>query len=549
MKLKKLFSHSDTEETCSEIPEETNVSTCLRTTKELRDSLVDMYSANPRVNVELQQRLPSPARQQLNTTQQSSNSDRSGTSLDHNERPQHVQETSSAFSLLSHKRSFSPLSSKPSGRTGHMEVALSPSRGLSLCADNCGDHYEGNGGSRGPGSPTLRRPTITADNSFLQETNISRPQSLDQDKNILFLLKELDVLRQHNKKLQEQLVQKEKELQRREIEEELKEELKEAQSWEKPAVLNEVLAAQKDRDQALMSRILLANEERDEAVLRARRLQQTDTEDMDLEETDLEVHQLLRRVCDSDSVQEVHQFGSVLVQHLRLAQQRRDDITAQEMKAIMAERDGCMLRCKRLEQDLIQEREQRATKEELLRLQREGDGALDDRQRLGAELQAHQTSHGLHLWKNSCRRPSPFRPHPSWSSCSSCQGRSRAWRWSFNAVWRRSVRPARESADWSVWSRYLGRRSGQEVSVLSSNLQPLMKSDSSSSSSSSSLSIELSGVCSFCVFIMTIKVFFVVVDIKLNKVDCSSCEAELKLYACRNETFTDRWNLNDCDDK
>ncbi|KAG7238058.1 hypothetical protein INR49_031412 [Caranx melampygus] len=44
--------------------------------------------------------------------------------------------------------------------------------------------------------------------------------------------------------------------------------------------------------------------------------------------------------------------------------------------------------CKRLEQDLIQEREQRATKDELLRCRRERDGALDDMQRLEAELQA-----------------------------------------------------------------------------------------------------------------------------------------------------------------
>lgn len=40
------------------------------------------------------------------------------------------------------------------------------------------------------------------------------------------------------------------------------------------AVLEEVLAAQKDRDQAVMSRLLLANEERDEALLRLHRLQQ-----------------------------------------------------------------------------------------------------------------------------------------------------------------------------------------------------------------------------------------------------------------------------------
>lgn len=40
------------------------------------------------------------------------------------------------------------------------------------------------------------------------------------------------------------------------------------------ALLEEVLAVQKDRDQAMMSRLLLANEERDEALLHARQLQQ-----------------------------------------------------------------------------------------------------------------------------------------------------------------------------------------------------------------------------------------------------------------------------------
>ena len=53
-----------------------------------------------------------------------------------------------------------------------------------------------------------------------------------------------------------------------------------------------------------------------------------------------DVDELLQCVCDADSAQEVEEFGSVLVQRLRLAQQRRNDITAQEMKAVMEERDG-----------------------------------------------------------------------------------------------------------------------------------------------------------------------------------------------------------------
>lgn len=39
-------------------------------------------------------------------------------------------------------------------------------------------------------------------------------------------------------------------------------------------MLEELLAAQRDREQAVMSRLLLANEERDEAVRRAQNLQQ-----------------------------------------------------------------------------------------------------------------------------------------------------------------------------------------------------------------------------------------------------------------------------------
>lgn len=52
-----------------------------------------------------------------------------------------------------------------------------------------------------------------------------------------------------------------------------------------------------------------------------------------------DVKDLLQHVCEADSAQEVQQFGTALVQRLRLAQQRKNDITAQEMKAVMEERD------------------------------------------------------------------------------------------------------------------------------------------------------------------------------------------------------------------
>lgn len=54
---------------------------------------------------------------------------------------------------------------------------------------------------------------------------------------------------------------------------------------------------------------------------------------------DQDVDELLQRIGDADSVQQVQQFGSVLVQRLQLARQRRNDIIAQEMSVVMAERD------------------------------------------------------------------------------------------------------------------------------------------------------------------------------------------------------------------
>ncbi|XP_034051371.1 mirror-image polydactyly gene 1 protein isoform X2 [Thalassophryne amazonica] len=443
------------EETSSESREEFSPSSWTPS-KELRESLVDMYKANPRVNVELRQCLPSPVRPQISdaTLQlsrlppQHSSPERSGScvSLDHvdwPQAPQHLQESptlgspspvsqrflsppvspavqrrslSTPFSPLSQRRCVSPGFSKLVGGAPVMEVDLLCSRDPSPLAENCSEEHDGGRAPRGPGSPVIRRHLVITDkSSHPAETSVPAAasglvQTLDHDKNISFLLKELDALRELNTRLQAQLVQKEKELERRALEEGMREEQQEAKLWERPsAVLEELLAAQKDRDQALMSRLLLANEERDEALLRARHLQQTAAIELDSGnelDTDMNVDELLQCVCRADSVQEVEQFGSVLVQRLRLARQRRNDITAQEMQAVIEERDNSVSKCKRLEQDL-QEREKGSYKEELQRLQRERDSALQEGQQLEMELQALRSNHSpqnLHSSQES--RPS-----------------------------------------------------------------------------------------------------------------------------------------------
>ncbi|XP_041827908.1 mirror-image polydactyly gene 1 protein isoform X2 [Melanotaenia boesemani] len=367
-----------------------------------------MYRANPRVNVELRQRLPSPSRLPI------SGSDRleSNVKKDLSGRPQASQNlldfpVSWSPSPVSHRRSVSPTSS-PSFRNsasplsfsfqkapGEMEADLSPSRGPSPWAESYRDSPDEGPTCRGPGSPGLRPHLVTAGDNHHQTSASAPLHSFDRDKNISFLLKELDSLREVNNKLQEQLVHKEKELQRRELDEELMEEQREARHWERPTlVLEEVLASQKDRDQALMSRLLLANEERDEALLRARRLQQAaGSEDLHLQDSDMDVEELLQGICEADSIQDIHQFGSVLIQRLQLARQRRHDITSQEMTAVMEERDKTVAKYKKLEEDLLQHKEQWASQDELLRLQRENDAALKDRQRLEAEIQALRANH------------------------------------------------------------------------------------------------------------------------------------------------------------
>ncbi|KAK5887050.1 hypothetical protein CesoFtcFv8_018024 [Champsocephalus esox] len=383
--------------------------------EELRDSLVDMYTAYPEVNEELRQRLPLPATHQPgdsthqprdsthqpgDSTHQPGDSTHQPRDSTHQPRDSTHQPRDSTHQPRDSERPIGPSSCPPSPLS--LRRSLSPGGQMDLVSASRGPSPRAE--SRGDGGPSLQRHLPSPEDSSHQEvvfgpiTASGRAQSLDRDKNISFLLKELDALRDVNKRLQEELLQKEKELQRREVEEQLREERREERSEERreerseerPAeLLQQVLSAQKDRDQALMSRILLANQERDEALLRAQQLQHTEWEGAPPLDADMDVEAVLQALSGADSVQ-VQQLGSVLMQRLRSARQRRVDIIAQEMKAVMDERDGSVAMCKRLEQEVMQERERRASETERLRA---GGGALDNKRRLEAELQLLRTNH------------------------------------------------------------------------------------------------------------------------------------------------------------
>ncbi|XP_061429784.1 mirror-image polydactyly gene 1 protein-like [Lethenteron reissneri] len=129
----------------------------------------------------------------------------------------------------------------------------------------------------------------------------------------------------------------------------------EARVAEKAAVLvDEILVAQRQRDEAMLSRVHTAEEEREAAVERARRLEKEQAEifDYNCEQLDLAVEELLEGVREANSGRDIERYGAALVSRIRKGQARRDRITAEEMRAVVAERDDAIARCKTLDQEL-----------------------------------------------------------------------------------------------------------------------------------------------------------------------------------------------------
>nr|XP_046164309.1 mirror-image polydactyly gene 1 protein isoform X1 [Oncorhynchus gorbuscha] len=426
-----------------------------------------MYKANPKVNEELKQRLPSPVRHQRSeTTLPQLGSTDLGAILgttsnqlvleepdkDWPQVPQYfrpIEEESrtsrSPSPQAHHRRSPSPQAHhrrSPSLQAHHrapdtgrrMEEERTSSRSpFTQDGYRSEGHIQGSNGS----PPVYRRHLVPPDSSQALQSSIKEDQGnikvssssfdskkqslvLDKEKNIAFLLKELDSLRELNKKLQDKLAVREKELESRLVDAELMQTQLDARACEKAgALVEEIYQAQRDRDQAVMARLRLANEERDEALLRAKRLQQAvaDLENINPEESDADLEELLNRVNSADSALGIERSGGVIVDRLQKVRERRRKITAEEMNAVIEERETALARCKRLEQDLLQAREQSQTSANNLRhltaennqersqkcyqedveaVQRERDRAMEHIQRLEEEIQTLRTYHSLH---------------------------------------------------------------------------------------------------------------------------------------------------------
>ncbi|XP_054682627.1 mirror-image polydactyly gene 1 protein isoform X1 [Grus americana] len=232
-----------------------------------------------------------------------------------------------------------------------------------------------------------------------------------------FLLKELDTLRAKNKKLQDKLSEKDKELKTIKLDLELQERATEAKIAEKIAALvEEVYSAQRERDEAVMARLRLANEERDEAFLRVQRLEESlkELENINPEENDMTLQELLNRINNADTGIDILKNGAIILNQIHRTKERKKKIIAEEMNAVIEQRDAALSQCKRLEQELHHLKEQnqtsanntrhltaennqeRALKADLIVLQQEKEAALQQCKKLEEEIQTLRVYYSLY---------------------------------------------------------------------------------------------------------------------------------------------------------
>ncbi|XP_015720515.1 mirror-image polydactyly gene 1 protein [Coturnix japonica] len=232
-----------------------------------------------------------------------------------------------------------------------------------------------------------------------------------------FLLKELDSLRAKNKKLQDEVLEKDKELKTIKLDLELQERATEAKIAEKIAALvEEVYSAQRERDKAVMARLRLANEERDEAFLRVRHLEESlkELENINPEENDMTLQELLNRINNADTGIDILKNGAIILNRIHRTKERKKKIIAEEMNAVIEQRDAALSQCKRLEQELHHLKEQnqtsanntrhltaennqeRALKAELIALQQEKEATLQQCRKLEEEIQRLRIHYSLH---------------------------------------------------------------------------------------------------------------------------------------------------------
>nr|KAF6501420.1 mirror-image polydactyly 1 [Molossus molossus] len=166
----------------------------------------------------------------------------------------------------------------------------------------------------------------------------------------------------------------------------------------------------------MMSRVQLANEERDEAIARAKQMEMSlkVLENINPEENDMTLQELLNRINNADTGIAIEENGAVIVDRIYKTKARKKRITAEEMNAVIEERDAALSQCKRLEQELHHLKEQnqtsannmrhqtaennqeRALKAKLLAMQEARETAVQQYKTLEEEIQTLRVYYSLH---------------------------------------------------------------------------------------------------------------------------------------------------------
>lgn len=240
---------------------------------------------------------------------------------------------------------------------------------------------------------------------------------LNKETSVAYLQKELEILRKSNKKLQEKLTKENKEKRKLELQLELQEKAAEAEIAERTAALvEEVYFAQRERDEAIMCRLQLALEERDEAVARVKHMEMSlkMLENINPEENDMTLQELLSRINNADTGIAIEKNGALIVDRIYKTKECERRIMAEEMKAVIGERDAALSQCKWLHQELQRLKEQkqtsanntrhptaennqeRALKEKLLSMQQARETAVEQYKRLEEEIQTLRVYYSLH---------------------------------------------------------------------------------------------------------------------------------------------------------
>ncbi|XP_007439455.1 mirror-image polydactyly gene 1 protein [Python bivittatus] len=165
-----------------------------------------------------------------------------------------------------------------------------------------------------------------------------------------------------------------------------------------------------------MARLKLASEERNDACKQVKLLEQPleTLENINPEENDMTLQELLNRINNADTGMAIWRTGAIIVDRIYRTQERKKKITAEEINALIEERDAALAQCKRLEQELHHMKEQnqtsankprhltaennqeRALKEKLLAMQQEREAAVHQYKNLEEELQTLRIYYSLH---------------------------------------------------------------------------------------------------------------------------------------------------------